>query len=65
MSRKAFVDASRCDGLPTCIVKFTCPFGAVKQKMGFLGGTAAVIAEKCTGCGKCVTVCPHQAITLK
>jgi ferredoxin-type protein NapF len=31
-----------------------------------LGGAACpvILAEQCTGCGDCVTVCPASAITL-
>ena len=65
MAKKAFVNQSRCDGLPTCIVKFICPAKAVSQKMGFLGGKASVDAEKCVGCGKCVSACPHGALSMR
>jgi len=65
MPEKAYVDPSLCDGMPTCRVKFGCPVGAVSQARGMLGGTAAVDQAKCIGCGKCVALCPHRAVTMR
>ena len=62
MPKKAFINPSLCDGMPTCAVKFVCPVGAVTQKRGLFGGAASVNREKCIGCGKCAAVCPRHAV---
>ncbi|MGM0442055.1 MAG: ATP-binding protein [Elusimicrobiota bacterium] len=62
----------RCDKSPACPAKRVCPSGAIVQDgesaggiMAMLGGgTAIVKSKKCTGCGKCVEVCPMGAIKM-
>jgi len=47
-----------CIGLASC--KNACPFGAIKM----VDSIAVVIREKCSACGKCVTVCPKNLIEI-
>lgn len=47
-----------CIGLASCAR--ACPFGAVEMR----NGLAVVHPEICTGCGKCVEVCPRKLIHL-
>ena len=47
-----------CIGLASC--KNACPFGAIK----IVDSIAVVIPEKCSACGKCVTVCPKKLIEI-
>ena len=47
-----------CIGLASC--KNACPFGAIK----IVDSIAVVITEKCSACGKCVTVCPKKLIEI-
>ncbi|MFA6583067.1 MAG: 4Fe-4S binding protein [Elusimicrobiaceae bacterium] len=63
--KKAFIDPAMCDGLPTCVVKFTCPVKAVSQKYGPLGGVSSVDKDKCIDCGKCAAICPHHAVRMQ
>lgn len=64
--KKAVMNAAKCDHSPFCPVKRVCPVGAVTQKAGLFGAEVPVIdPDKCTGCGKCVRVCPHGAIALR
>ncbi|MCJ7562290.1 MAG: 4Fe-4S binding protein [Thermoplasmata archaeon] len=49
-----------CDNNPFCPVTRTCPTGAMYiDRKTF---RPAFDAEKCTGCGTCLTSCPHGAI---
>ncbi|MGI6113092.1 MAG: RnfABCDGE type electron transport complex subunit B [Mahellales bacterium] len=48
-----------CLGLGTCMN--TCPFDAISISKD---GIAVVDEDKCTGCGKCVAVCPKGIIQL-
>lgn len=64
--KKAVIDAKKCDHSPFCAVKRVCPVGAVTQKTTLFGGGIPVVdPEKCTGCGKCIRVCPHGAMALR
>lgn len=45
--------------LPKCVQ--VCPRGALSKGED---GVVRVIAERCTGCGKCTGSCPSQAIIL-
>ncbi len=65
----ARIDSEHCDRSPFCPASRACPANAI----GSLNGTSdirglraalAVDPEKCTGCGRCVGYCPHQAIAL-
>ena len=48
-----------CLGLGTC--ERACPFGAIEMTADNL---AVISREKCTGCRKCVAVCPRQVIRM-
>ncbi len=48
-----------CLGLGDCA--FVCPFDAIVMNQN---GLPKIDADKCTACGKCVTVCPRSIITL-
>lgn len=48
-----------CLGLGTCVR--ACPFGAIEITSE---GLAVISREKCTGCRKCVSVCPRQVIAM-
>ena len=50
--------AYSCIGLASC--KNACLFGAIQ----IVDSIAVVIREKCTACGKCVTVCPKKLIEI-
>lgn len=64
--RKVQLNKDRCDNQTFCPAKRTCPFGAiVYKKKGFFSGNITIEEEKCKGCGKCVTVCPHSALTVR
>ncbi|MFA6293792.1 MAG: RnfABCDGE type electron transport complex subunit B [Victivallales bacterium] len=47
-----------CLGYGSCAV--SCPFGAIQMNLGL----AIIHPEICTGCGKCVSVCPKKLIRL-
>lgn len=48
-----------CLGLGTC--QRACPFGAIEMTAD---GLAVISRERCTGCRKCVAVCPRQVIRM-
>lgn len=48
-----------CLGFGTCVKN--CPFGAMTMSEG---GLPIIDPKKCTGCGKCETVCPKKVIEL-
>jgi ferredoxin len=55
------VRENRCPQNHLCPAVRVCPFGALTQR-GV--GAPAVDLSKCTGCGKCVRVCPTGALLL-
>lgn len=62
---KAVFKESKCDNSPFCPVARVCPTGAVtRMKEGLLKSRIAYDPEKCIGCGKCTTVCPHAAFAM-
>lgn len=48
-----------CLGLGSC--ERACPFGAIEMTAA---GLAVISRERCTGCRKCVAVCPRQVIRM-
>ncbi len=62
--KKAYINQLVCDKSPFCPVKRICPAKAVERK-GLLVGEITINEEKCTGCGKCVKYCPHNAVAMK
>jgi len=55
-----------CDKSPFCPAKRVCPAGAIRfEKKGLFFGKIIIDQEKCIGCSKCVSYCPHNAIIMK
>lgn len=78
MSEKetAYVDPKRCDRATNCRSAYYCPRGAMqvktsKSKRGLFGMTITVVdaievdERLCDGCGTCVSMCPHEAVSLR
>ncbi|WP_422486655.1 4Fe-4S binding protein [Gudongella sp. DL1XJH-153] len=61
-SKIAKIIESKCDRSPFCPVKRVCPTGAV-ERAGFFMGKVVINDEKCIGCGKCIQICPHKAVS--
>ena len=64
--KKAIINAIECDKSPFCPVVRICPVNAVKQEKFsfFKAATPVVDHDKCTGCSKCVSYCPHGAVKI-
>ncbi len=61
----AVINENACDQSPFCVSKRVCPVNAIRQEVKFFkGSTPTVDKDLCTGCGKCVQVCPHRAIKM-
>lgn len=65
--KKAYIDPNKCDSSPFCISKRVCPVGAIiQEKKGMFKASKPIVSEEiCIGCKKCVSVCPHNAISMK
>jgi len=69
---KAGIDLKRCDGAPGCPARKICSKEAIvpekELSVTFTGfpefNVYKVDDDICTGCGKCVAVCPRQAINI-
>jgi Fe-S-cluster-containing hydrogenase component 2 len=61
-NKKARIIQAKCDRSPFCPVKRFCPTGAV-ERAGFFMGKVVINDEKCIGCGRCIQVCPHNAVS--
>lgn len=59
--KKAIIDPIKCDNSPFCPVRRICPVKAVERKERHF----EVNASLCTGCGKCVRVCPMKAVSIQ
>lgn len=59
--KRAVIDAERCVKRETCEAMLVCPAGAIVREDE---EEAPYVDTNCVGCGKCVKVCPHQAISL-
>ncbi len=60
MTMQVMFDEAICDRSPFCQVVKMCPTGAMYiDRRTF---TPAFDESKCTGCGTCVTSCPHGAV---
>ncbi len=57
MMRRAVIDPEKCDGAEVCEPMGICPAQAIEREDGF-----TYVNTECKGCGKCVRVCPKQAI---
>ncbi len=58
------IDITKCEGDGDCVE--TCPT-TIFELQEVEGKKIAVISgnvEDCLGCESCVTICPHEAITL-
>jgi Fe-S-cluster-containing hydrogenase component 2 len=63
--KKAKLIVDRCDNSPFCGAKRACSVGAIEyKKTGIFSGNIVINEEKCIGCGKCVSACPHNAIKI-
>jgi Pyruvate/2-oxoacid:ferredoxin oxidoreductase delta subunit len=61
----AHIDADACDRSRGCPVSRTCPRGAVRMLLeGPNAGAWTVDADRCSGCGVCVSVCPARVVTM-
>lgn len=65
--KKAYLFEEACDKSPFCPIKKVCPVDAITQEIsGFMKAASPVINEAlCIGCGKCVPVCPRNAVYIK
>jgi len=63
-SKTMYIMEAKCDRSPFCPSKRVCPTGAI-ERAGFFMGKLVVNDEKCIGCGKCIQVCPHSAVTFR
>lgn len=62
---QAVIEKTACDRSPGCPAARVCPRGAVVRRQdGPYAGTWTVDAERCTGCGMCVRVCPAGAVSM-
>jgi Na+-translocating ferredoxin:NAD+ oxidoreductase subunit B len=55
----ARIDTNTCNGCQVCATE-RCP----TQAIHFANKTAAVLSERCIGCGACATACPTESIKL-
>lgn len=56
---------SKCDSSIFCGAKRVCPVSAIEfKKSGLFTGTIVINEDKCIGCGKCISACPHNALKL-
>lgn len=63
--KKVRLDKARCDSKPFCPAKGMCPEGAIEfKRTGFIFGDIVINDRKCIGCGRCVSVCPHGALSI-
>lgn len=63
--KKVKLNSELCDSRPFCPARVICPAGAIEyNKTGIFSGIISVNEEKCVGCGKCVSRCPHGALKL-
>ncbi len=62
----ARINPNECDRSPFCPAGQACPVGAINLEEDVLpwGFKLVVDPEKCTGCGRCARICPHQAIAM-
>jgi len=57
---RVFVDLDNCRGCEPCTARPVCKTRALMQMDP--GEPAWVEADRCSGCGDCLTACPHGAI---
>jgi hypothetical protein len=58
----AFVDWEVCRSCGQCVARRVCLTRAIVKPDR--DGPAAIDADRCSGCGRCVVACPFEAIRL-
>lgn len=58
--KRAVINTNKCDKKPGCPANKICPAKAIERNED----NGWYIGTDCTGCGKCIKVCPMKAIEL-
>lgn len=61
--KKNTVDYNKCNKCTKCVARKSCPTKALFKLD--IDEPAAVDIQLCYGCGKCVPVCPHDALSVR
>lgn len=61
--RKAIIDSNKCHKCLVCSTIKVCPKNAITQERKFVIKVdyPSINANKCIGCGKCITACRHSS----
>jgi len=58
--KRAIINPAKCDRRPGCPAHRICPANAIEKT----DDNGWYVGADCTGCGKCIRVCPMKAILL-